>query len=95
MEQVFPGHNLIPWRDDDAPAGYLGAAIGFLEEQFAIPDVDQVTKRSLRDAIGMAHAPSLSPNVLSKEVFRHYLANNQLEVVGQVIRRTRSAFEPI
>ena len=88
LEEVFPGYNLIPWKDDAAPSGYVGDAIRFLEDQLSDPTVDEVTKESLRDAIGMRHAASLSPNVLRKEVFRQYLADNQLEAVGQVIRLT-------
>jgi hypothetical protein len=96
LEEVFPGCSLSVWREPEAPfTGKLAAAINFLESVFADPGTTSVNKKAIRDAIGIKSAPSLTENVLSRERFREFLADNWLEDAGKAIRRTVCAFPPV
>lgn len=95
LETVFPGHNLIRWKDDELSTGLVAAALSYLQEAVDRDEFVEMDKGALRDALGIRAASNLRQNVLNKERFRHFLAANGLEMTTRTIRRTVSAFDPV
>lgn len=95
IEEVFPGCSVIPWKDDEPPAGRVADAIAYLRSQLIEGEATEVTKASIRAALGIRSAPDLSQNILRTVPFRHFLADNFLEMTRTTIRRAVSQFDEV
>ena len=95
LQAVFPGLTAVQWKDSTLPTGKLAQAIAYLENHFRDPDVTEIRKKDLREAIGIQSSPNLGREVLERDAFMHFLASHGLEVTTRSIRRLDCAFDPI
>jgi len=95
LRQTFPGVTLIEWMPSEPPlTGKAAEAAEYLRERFADPSVQSVRKAEVRDALAM-RAAAFSNNVMKREAFLSFLAEEYLTHDRYSFRRMECEFPPL
>lgn len=95
LEELFPGHSYVKWREGSKAPEAVAKAIELVEAHFAIARPTPIKKKRLREALGIKDASQFTRRIIHQPAFQHFLASQRLESSGQTIKPIECAFDPI